>query len=109
MRDLVVFDAPSSFCHLKPAYLADRLDGEWKPLSATKQRPFAGPMNVRETASHWTDSFSHGELLRAGQDEHLEVDPAELRFLFQGVSDSAQAGKQYGEIPWQLGMLELEK
>jgi hypothetical protein len=29
-----------------------------------------------------------------------------LRFLFQGVSDEARAGKPYGQIPWRLGILE---
>src|SRR5262249_8119076 len=56
--------------------------------------------------AHWTDSFSHGELIRAGHDETLEVDPDNLRFLFQGVSDEAREGKKYGEIPWRLGILE---
>jgi Glycosyl hydrolase family 62 len=88
------------------AYLADGLDGEWKLLAATRDKPFASPVNVRDTGSHWTDSFSHGELLRDGYDERMDVDPANLRFLFQGVSDEAKAGKGYGEIPWKLGILE---
>ena len=106
---LTIIEAQNGSRRYYKAYLADKLDGEWKPLAATKDKPFAGPENVRETGPHWTDSFSHGEFLRTGYDEHLEVDPANLRFLFQGVTDSAQAGKQYGEIPWQLGLLELEK
>lgn len=88
------------------AYLADRLDGEWRPLAASRQKPFASPRNCRDRAAHWTDSFSHGELLRAGYDERLEVEPANLRFLFQGVTDAAKAGKAYGDIPWRLGLLE---
>jgi hypothetical protein len=88
------------------AYLADRLDGHWVPLATTYPKPFAGPANVREMAAHWTDSFSHGELLREGFDETFAVDPARLRFLFQGVSDEDRAGKRYGEIPWRLGLLE---
>ena len=56
-------------------------------LAASANRPFAGPGNVRFEGNRWTDSISHGELLRAGYDEHLEVDPARLRFVFQGVSD----------------------
>ncbi|PYJ58202.1 MAG: hypothetical protein DME24_17090 [Verrucomicrobia bacterium] len=56
--------------------------------------------------SHWTDSFSHGELLRDGFDQNLEVDPVNLRFLFQGVTDEAKRGKAYGDIPWRLGILE---
>jgi dienelactone hydrolase len=88
------------------AYLADHLDGPWKPLAARKEQPFAGPANIKQTGAAWTDSFSHGELLRLGHDEKLEVDPAKLRFLFQGVSDEARRGKKYGEIPWRLGILE---
>ena len=90
------------------AYLADKLDGDWKPLAATRDKPFAALSNVSDAGNHWTDSFSHGELLRAGNDESLEVDPAKLRFLFQGVSDQRRAGKPYGQIPWELGLLESE-
>jgi hypothetical protein len=88
------------------AYLADRLDGAWEPLAATEDRPFAGPVNVQFEGEPWSDSFSHGELLRAGVDELLEVDPAKLRFVFQGVADEDRHGKPYGEIPWRLGLLE---
>jgi hypothetical protein len=90
------------------AYEAQRLDGEWTPLADTLAKPFAGPVNVhsgRDTEP-WTDSFSHGELIRAGYDQHLEVDPDHLEFLFQGVSDRDRAGKPYGEIPWRLGLLK---
>ena len=55
---------------------------------------------------HWTDSFSHGELIRDAYDQNLEVNPADLKFLFQGVSDQTKKGKKYGEIPWRLGVLE---
>src|SRR5262249_14392403 len=91
------------------AYVADRLDGKWEPLAASKDRPFAGPGNARHAGAHWTDSFSHGELIRTGHDERLEVDPDNLRFLFQGVSDAARKGKKYGEIPWRPGFLEPVK
>jgi len=91
------------------AYTADKLDGEWKPLAATKEKPFAAISNVKDTAAHWTDSISHGELLRTGYDEKMEVGPANLRFLFQGVTEAGRAGKKYGEIPWQLGLLEPAK
>ena len=90
------------------AYLADRLDGNWQPLAATLERPFAGPNNVLFKEEAWSDSFSHGELLRSGQDERLEVDPAKLQFLYQGVADADLQGKPYGEIPWRLGLLTAE-
>lgn len=88
------------------AYVADRLDGEWTPLAATKDQAFASMRNTRFDAARWTDSISHGELLRAGYDERLEVDPAALRFVFQGVRDDERKGKPYGQIPWRLGLLE---
>jgi hypothetical protein len=90
------------------AYLADRLDGRWKPLADTLQKPFAAPVNVKDEGKHWTDSISHGELLRSGYDEKLEVDPARLKFLYQGVAEADRRGKPYGEIPWRLGLLTME-
>jgi Glycosyl hydrolase family 62 len=91
------------------AYTADKLDGQWKPLAATKDHAFASMRNVKQTGERWTDCVSHGELLRAGYDERLEVDPAKLRFLIQGVLDGDRRGKKYGEIPWRLGILEPVK
>lgn len=88
------------------AYLADRLDGPWRPLAASRDQAFASMGNVEAPAERWTDCISHGELLRAGNDEHLDVDPARLRFVFQGVLDRQRQGKPYGEIPWRLGLLE---
>lgn len=88
------------------AYVADRLDGEWKPLARGKDDAFASMRNVAQPSGRWTDSVSHGELIRAGADERLEVDPKDLRLLFQGVLDAERQGKNYGEIPWKLGILE---
>jgi hypothetical protein len=83
------------------AYMSDRLDHEWKELAASSQTPFAGSINTLAASPRWTDSFSHGELLRAGYDERLEVDPANLRFLFQGILD-----EEYRHGAWRLGLLE---
>lgn len=88
------------------SYRADRLDGTWHPLAAWYDRAFASPANVRFTGEPWTDSFSHGELIRDGYDETLTVDPAHLAFLIQGVRDADRQGKPYGEIPWRLGLLD---
>ncbi len=91
------------------AYTADRLDGRWSPLAASSTDPFAFPGNVRFSGAVWSDSFSHGELLRDGYDETLTVDPDRLEFLYQGVLDADRRGKPYGEIPWRLGLLKLDK
>jgi hypothetical protein len=91
------------------AYQAESLAGSWSPLADSFQHAFASPENVRFTGEHWSDSFSHGELLRTGFDEKLEVDPKNLAFLFQGVLDRDRHGKQYGDIPWRLGLLKREQ
>jgi hypothetical protein len=102
---LTVVEAQADGRRYYKAYLAETLDGQWMPLAATKDKPFAGPANTTPTGAQWTDSFSHGELIRDGFDQTLTVDPANIRFLFQGVSDGDMAGKKYGEIPWRLGIL----
>jgi hypothetical protein len=62
--------------------------------------------NVQYHAECRTDVISHGELLRAGYDEKLLVDPENLSLLFQGVTNRARVGKSYGQIPWKLGILK---
>lgn len=106
---LTVVEAQRGGRRYYKAYIADKLDGEWKPLADTYENAFASPANTRDKSYHWTDSFSHGELIRAGYDEKLEVDLSDLQFLFQGVSDKEREGKKYGEIPWRLGLLTLDK
>jgi hypothetical protein len=88
------------------AYVADRLDGQWQPLAADKDNAFASMRNVTPKGERWTGVVSHGELLRIGRDEKLEVDPDNLQLLFQGVLEKDHQGKPYGEIPWKLGLLE---
>jgi len=103
---LTLIEAQAGQRRYYKAYVADRLDGQWKPLAATQDAPFAGSANVTEGAGHWTDWVSHGELIRDGFEEAMEVDPAHLKFLFQGVRDEEMQGKPYGQFPWRLGMLE---
>ncbi|MHC4727560.1 MAG: non-reducing end alpha-L-arabinofuranosidase family hydrolase [Planctomycetota bacterium] len=90
------------------AYLADRLDGQWIPLAGGKDKSFASMLNVEHGSQRWTDVISHGELLRDGNNERLETDPDNLRFLFQGVLNRDRAGKKYGLIPWRLGILKSD-
>jgi hypothetical protein len=62
--------------------------------------------NVEQTGERWTEVVGHGELLRDGIEERLEVDLDRLRLVIQGVLDGDRAGKAYGQIPWRLGLLE---
>lgn len=89
------------------AYIADRLDGPWKPLADTADKPFAGWKNIRPApgVAPWTDNISHGELVRDGYDQTLTIDPANLRFVFQGMWDKDKSGRGYGQFQWRIGML----
>ena len=89
------------------AWLADKLEGPWNPLAATRDHSFASTANVTQKEP-WTTSFSHGELIRSDNNETLEVDPANLRFVFQGVDAEGYKAKKYGSIPWQIGILEQQ-
>ncbi len=107
-RYLTIVEAQRGGTRYYKAYVADRLDGEWRPAADTWERPFAGATNVAFAAgvSAWTDAFSHGELIRDGNDETMTVDPAKLRVMFQGCSARDRQGKRYGQFPWRLGLLE---
>ena len=64
-------------------------------------------MNQITPAPNWTTSVSHGELIRSSNDEMLEIDPANLRFVFQGVDAEGYKGNKYGSIPWRIGLLDF--
>ncbi|MCB1235300.1 MAG: glycoside hydrolase [Verrucomicrobiae bacterium] len=87
------------------AYTADRLEGPWRAWLGSGRTPFAGGANVVFEGEAWTDSISHGELIRSGIDQRLEIDPGKLTFLYQGLRDD-QWSKGYGKLPWRLGLLE---
>ncbi|NNJ27099.1 non-reducing end alpha-L-arabinofuranosidase family hydrolase [Alienimonas chondri] len=88
------------------AYTADRLDGEWTGVADSPQRPMVAPRNVVNQADSWATSYSHGELIRTGIDQRLEVDPTATRILFQGANDAEYRDRPYGQIPWRLGLLD---
>jgi hypothetical protein len=96
--------APNGRRYFK-AFTADHLDGEWTPLAGTLGKNFAARENVTFTGERWADSISHGELVRSSNDERLEIDPAHLAFVYQGLTEAQQRGKPYGELPWRIGLL----
>ncbi|MEU1933277.1 non-reducing end alpha-L-arabinofuranosidase family hydrolase [Streptomyces coeruleorubidus] len=87
------------------AWTADNLGGAWKPLADTEANPFARSSNVAFEAGQpaWTRDFSHGEMIRAGVDQTLTIDPCRLRFLYQGMDPAA--GGEYYRLPWRLALL----
>jgi len=89
------------------AFLANSLDGIWTPISGANSfaTPFLGQGDVTFNSGvpAWTLDFSHGEVLRTGYDETLQVDPNNLQFLYQGDNPAVNA-PSYSQIPWQLGL-----
>jgi hypothetical protein len=89
------------------AFLADSLDGMWTPVTGANSfaTPFLGENDVTFDSglAPWTLDFSHGEILRTGYDETLQIDPNNLQFLYQGANPAANA-PSYSQIPWQLGL-----
>jgi hypothetical protein len=90
------------------AFVANSLDGQWRALAATRESAFVSPHNVVNQSSSWATSYSHGEFLRAGFDQRLELRTEPLQLLFQGASDAEYQKGNYGEIPWRLGLLTQE-
>ncbi len=89
------------------SFVANQLNGDFtpNPNGNTSAQPFMGINNVTFDAgvAPWTTDISHGEMLRAGYDETLTIDPStHLQFLYQGTSSHPQ---NYIDIPWQLGLL----
>lgn len=90
------------------AFLAGSLDGEWTPVTGANgfAAPFLGEENVTFATgvTPWTDDFSHGEIIRDGYDETLQIDlNNNLQFLYQGDNPAANA-PSYSQIPWQLAL-----
>src|SRR5262245_51050846 len=103
---LTVIEAIGNNRRYYKAYIANKLDGEWSSLGDTMEKSFAAAeKNVRQEKP-WTTNISHGELVRSGIDENMEIDPAHLKFVYQGAADDEYRGRNYGQIPWRLGLLE---
>ncbi len=93
------------------SYIADALSGPWRPLADTEAKPFAGMNNIQPAigVQPWTDNVSHGELVRASNDETLTIDPTDWRFIFQGMMEKDKKEKGYGSLQWRIGMLTPRK
>lgn len=97
------FDSGSGGRRYFRSWTAPSLDGTWTPLQAEYSTPFASATNVSFTGSPWTQDISHGEMLRSGYDQKLEIDTCHLQYLYQGKDPNASNG--YNTLPWRLGLL----
>lgn len=82
----------------------DLASDEWTPLADTVDNPFAGSSNVAFDGIPWTESISHGEVVRSQVDQTLTISPCNLLYLYQGL-DPAEADGDYNSLPWNLGLL----
>jgi hypothetical protein len=85
------------------SFTSGSLGGSWTPHLATESNPFARSNNVTFSGPAWTRDFSHGELIRAGNDQTVPLNPCQLQFLYQGMDPNA--GGDYISLPWRMGLL----
>jgi hypothetical protein len=85
------------------SWTSNAINGSWTPLADTEGRPFARSNNVTFNGTPWTEDISHGELVRASNDQTLTISPCNMRYVYQGLDPGA--GGDYNSLPWRLGLL----
>jgi hypothetical protein len=79
---------------------ASSLSGPWTQVSER----WAAVEDLIYNSDHWTDQVSHGEIIRSGTDERLEIDSINhCEILIQGVVNGNYG--EYGKIPYDLGII----
>ncbi|KAH6901021.1 glycosyl hydrolase family 62 protein [Coprinopsis sp. MPI-PUGE-AT-0042] len=81
--------------------------GPWSPLSDTEENPLARFNNVKfKEGKAWTQDISHGEMIRKGIDQKLQIDPCNLRYIYQGIDPAINKSQvEYNSLPWRLSLL----
>ncbi|MGQ4365663.1 non-reducing end alpha-L-arabinofuranosidase family hydrolase [Streptomyces sp. SAS_272] len=85
------------------SWTSTSLAGSWTQLAASEGTPFARANNVSFPAGAWTRDISHGEMIRAGNDQTLTIPACRLQYLYQGLNPNASG--DYNLLPWRLGLL----
>jgi hypothetical protein len=85
------------------AWTSSSLDGPWTAYKTSESAPFAGSNNVSYPGGKWTNDVSHGELVRAGYDQKMEINACKMQFLYQGHDPNVNTS--YDLLPYKLGVL----
>lgn len=74
--------------------------GTWTQIS----EKWASKDKLLYNSEHWTDQVSHGELIRSGTNELMEINNInQVDYFIQGVADGNYG--DYGNIPYDLGII----
>ncbi len=100
---LMIVEAIGSSGRYFRSFTSSSLSGPWTTLAATESNPFAGDANVSFPTGKWSQGISHGEILRTGYDQNLEISACNMRMLYQGLAPGASGS--YDRLPYRLGLL----
>ena len=65
-------------------------------------------ISFEDGVTPWSSQVSHGEMIRDTNDERMILDPNNLQFLYQGISDADNRG-DYGALAYKIGLLRAVK
>ncbi len=102
---LTIIEAQETGRRFCKAFWSDFPNGRWDDLAVSEKRPFAGKVNIKQDPQ-WIEQISRGEILRSSYDQHMEIDPLHIQFLFAAIDEYDKTDRGYGQIPWRLGLLE---